>query len=158
MTMKVEEYLAHIREYRSKQRPPPTEFNGVPQDIVSLIIATGTTGDHRTIAALLPGLSEAGIGFIEKVLLPMHDGFSDETKLAMMTRTELGSPERTFRDAMCNIAFVYLNPQESQVARTPFLEVGGGREVGTSSQYHSIIDPPKQPPQNPLIRTGTRGS
>jgi hypothetical protein len=30
MTMRVEEYLAHIAEYRLRQRPPPTEFNGFP--------------------------------------------------------------------------------------------------------------------------------
>jgi hypothetical protein len=113
MTMKVEEYLAHIKEYRSRQLPPPAEFNGVPQDIVSLIIATGTTGDHRTIAALLPGLSEEGIGFIEQVLFPMYDGLNEETRLAMIKRTQIGNPERTFRDAICNVVFVYLNPQES---------------------------------------------
>jgi hypothetical protein len=111
MTMKVEEYLAHIKEYRSKQRPPPMEFNGIPQDIVSLIIATGKTGDGRTIAVLLPGLSEEGTSFIDKVLLPMYDDLSDDKKLEMMTRTQIGSPERTFRDAMCNIVYVYMNPE-----------------------------------------------
>ena len=30
MTMRVEEYLAHIKDYRFRQRPPPTEFNGIP--------------------------------------------------------------------------------------------------------------------------------
>jgi hypothetical protein len=30
MTMKVEEYLAYIKEYKSGQRPPPPEFNGFP--------------------------------------------------------------------------------------------------------------------------------
>ena len=87
MTMKVEEYLAHIKEYRSRQLPPPAEFNGVPQDIVSLIIVTGSTGDHRAIAALLPGLSEQGTAFIENALLPMYESLSDEVKLDMMTRT-----------------------------------------------------------------------
>ncbi len=30
MTMRVEDYIAHITEYRSRQRPPPAEFNGFP--------------------------------------------------------------------------------------------------------------------------------
>jgi hypothetical protein len=113
MTMRVEEYLARIKEYRSRQLPSPAEFNGVPQDIVSLIIATGTTGDHWTIAALLPGLSQEGMDFIEQVLFPMYDGLDEETRLTMITRTQTGSPERTFRDAICNIVLVYRNPQES---------------------------------------------
>jgi hypothetical protein len=30
MTMRVEDYVANIAEYRSRQRPPPAEFNGFP--------------------------------------------------------------------------------------------------------------------------------
>ena len=88
----------------------------------------------------------------------MFENLSNKDQVDMVTRIEMGSSDRTFRDAMSSIAFVCLNHSEALVARTPFFEVGGGREVGSSSQYHSTGEPPNQPPKKPLIRTETRGS
>lgn len=91
----------------------------------------------------------------------MFEYLNNKDQVDTVTRTEMVSSDRTFRDAMSSIAFVCLNHSEALVARTPFFEVGGaggGREVGSSSQYHSTGEPPNQPPKKPLIRTETRGS
>ncbi len=77
--------------------------------MISLVITTGTSGDFRTIAAVLSGLSDQGTSFVQDVLLPMYENLSDEAKMDMVTRIERGSSNRTFRDAMSGIAFVYLN-------------------------------------------------
>ena len=45
MSMRVEDYLKFSAEYRSKSRSPPPEFNGLPQEIIPLIIAVGTSGN-----------------------------------------------------------------------------------------------------------------
>ena len=39
----------------------------------------------------------------------MYENLSDEAIMDMVTRIERGSSNRTFRDAMSGIAFVYLN-------------------------------------------------
>ena len=69
---------------------------------------------------------------------------SGEDAQLAIERTRTRDPNRTFRDAMHTIVWVYLQAE----AGTPFFEEGGEREVGTSSQYHSTADPQNQPPQN----------
>ena len=63
----------------------------------------------RTIAALLSGLSKQGTAFVHDVLLPMYENLSDKEKMDTVARIEMEDFNRTFRDAMCTIAFIYEN-------------------------------------------------
>jgi hypothetical protein len=68
----------------------------------------------------------------------MFENLNHKDQVDTVTRTEMGSSDRTFRDAMSSIAFVCLHHSEALVASTG--------------------EPPNQPPKKPLIRTETRGS